>query len=197
MFSRKCAEIPCFVRDLGVCPFTPRVLRSSLTKPKNQKTREGCGCFRGLFGGSRGKLRESGGKIAGKIFPDREMLRILGFRAPGKANLSQTMGPHCPGPCADLPCGVFFEIDSSSLLEFFSEKKRGSKFTSPFFSQFYYKTAEKRNFRQKYGSQNDSGQICTYPYLYKYIHICAGDLLRHLRFGNLLHELGAPQICVD
>ena len=48
----------------------------------SQKTREGCGCFRGLFGVSRGKLRESPGKIAGKFFPNREMLQILGSRAP-------------------------------------------------------------------------------------------------------------------
>ena len=83
---------------------------------KNQKTREGCGCFRGLFGGSPGKLRESPGKIAGIFFPDREMLQILGFRA-GRpaANLGSTL----PRPCPHLPCGVFFEIDSSSLLEFF------------------------------------------------------------------------------
>ena len=40
----------------------------------SQKTREGCGCFRGLFGGAPGKLQESPGKIAGKIFPNREML---------------------------------------------------------------------------------------------------------------------------
>ena len=46
-----------------------------------QKTREGCGCFRGLSGGSRGKLLESPGKIAGKIFPKREMPQIPGFQA--------------------------------------------------------------------------------------------------------------------
>ena len=62
--------------------------------------------------GSRGKLRESPGKIAGKMFPNREMLQILGFRAPGRANLPGALGPH-------LPCGMFFEIDSSRLLEFF------------------------------------------------------------------------------
>ena len=49
----------------------------------------------GLFGGSPGKLRENPGKIAGKIFPNREMLQILGFQAPGKANLPGTLGPHC------------------------------------------------------------------------------------------------------
>ena len=84
-----------------------------------QKTREGCGCFWGLFGGSPGKLRESPGKIAGKFFLNREMLQILGFGAPGKANLPRTLGAHRPEPCPDLPHGEFFEIDSSSLLEFF------------------------------------------------------------------------------
>ena len=60
-----------------------------------QKTREGCGCFRGLCRSSAGKFRENSGKIAGKIFPNREMLQILGLRAPGKANLPETLGPHC------------------------------------------------------------------------------------------------------
>ena len=85
----------------------------------SQKTREGCGCFRGLFGGSLAKLRESPGKIAGKLFLNREMLQILGFRAPGNANLPGTFGRHCRGPCPHLPCRVFFEVDSSSLLELF------------------------------------------------------------------------------
>ena len=38
---------------------------------------------------------ENSGKIAGKIFPNREMLQIPGFRAPGKANLPGTLGRHC------------------------------------------------------------------------------------------------------
>ena len=62
---------------------------------QSQKTREGCGCFRGLLGASQGKLQESPGKIAGKIFSNREMLQILGFRALGKANLRGTLGRHC------------------------------------------------------------------------------------------------------
>ena len=71
-----------------------------------------------------GSLREFLRKVPGKfrencwkMFPNREMLQILGLT--GKANLLQTLGPHFPGPCADLSCGVFFEIDSYSLLEFF------------------------------------------------------------------------------
>ena len=39
----------------------------SLNSPEGQKTREGCGCFRDLFGGSRGKLREIPGKMLEKI----------------------------------------------------------------------------------------------------------------------------------
>ena len=80
----------------------------------NQKTREGCGCFRGLFGGSRGELRESPGKIAGKFFPKRQMLQILGLRAPGKANLPGTLGRHCLDLVPTSRAGFFFEIDSSS-----------------------------------------------------------------------------------
>ena len=74
-----------------------------------QKTREGCGCFRGLFGGSPGKLRESPGKIAGKIFPNREMLQILGFRAPGKANLPGTLGRHCRDLVPTFRAGCFLK----------------------------------------------------------------------------------------
>ena len=73
-----------------------------------QKTREGCGCFRGLFGGSQGKLRESTKKIAGNFFPNHEMLQILGFGALGKANLPGTLGRHCRELCPHPPCGVFF-----------------------------------------------------------------------------------------
>ena len=74
-----------------------------------QKTREGCGCFWGLFGSSGGKLRESSGKFAGKFFPDREMLQILGFRAPGKANLPGTLGPHCRDLVPTFRAGCFLK----------------------------------------------------------------------------------------
>ena len=70
-------------------------IRAEMFSEYFQKTQEGCVCFRGLFGGSRGKLRESPGKIAGNFFRNREMLQILGFRAPGKANLPGTLGRHC------------------------------------------------------------------------------------------------------
>ena len=83
-----------------------------------QKTREGCGCFRGLFGGSPGKLRESPGKIAGKFFPDREMLQILGFRAPGKANLPGTLGRHCRDLVCTFRAGCFLKLTVPAFSSF-------------------------------------------------------------------------------
>ena len=74
------------------------------------------GVFAGVLEESSGKIP---GKNAGKFFPTRQMLQILGFRAPGKANLPATLGPHCRDLVPTFPRGVFFEIDSSSLLEFF------------------------------------------------------------------------------
>ena len=73
------------------------------------ETREGCGCFRDLSGGSRGKLRESPGKIAGNLFPNREMLQILGFRAPGKANLPGTLGRHSWDLVCTFRAGCFLK----------------------------------------------------------------------------------------
>ena len=69
-----------------------------------------------------GVLEESSGKFQENCwnFPESPNALILGFRAPEKANLPQTLGPHCSGPCTDLPCGVFFEIDIYSLLKSFS-----------------------------------------------------------------------------
>ena len=78
----------------------------------NQKTREGCGCFRGLFGGSPWGPRKILGKsreIAGKFFQNREMLQILGFRAPGKANLPGTLCRHCLDLVPTFRAGCFLK----------------------------------------------------------------------------------------
>ena len=78
-----------------------------------------------LFPGSlRGFPRKTLGKsrkIAGKYLSNREMLQILGFRAPGKANLPcrRTLGRCCLDLVPTFCEGCFFEIDSSSLLESF------------------------------------------------------------------------------
>ena len=92
-----------------------------------QKTREGCGCFRGLFGGSRGKLRESPRKIAGKNFPSREMLQILGFHAPGKANLPGTLGRHCLNLLPTFHAGCFLK----STVPAFSSSSEFESLTDP------------------------------------------------------------------
>ena len=50
----------------------------------------------------------------------------------GKGKPAGNLGSTLPGPCPHLPCGVFFEIDSSSLLEFLPTKIR-SKNVETFF----------------------------------------------------------------
>ena len=89
-----------------------------------QKTREGCGCFRGLCRSSAGKFRENSGKTAGKIFPKREMLQILGFRAPGKANLPETLGPHCRDLVPTFRVGCFLKSTVPAFSSF-SELNQG------------------------------------------------------------------------
>ena len=98
---------------------------------ENSRRLWACGCFRGLLGGSRGKLRESPGKIAGKkIFPNREMLQILGFWAPGKANLLGTLGPHCQDLVPTFRAGCFLKSTVpafSSFSEFWSLQLRSRR----------------------------------------------------------------------
>ena len=53
-----------------------------------------------------GKLREN---CWTKISPNREMLQILGFRAPGKANLPETLGPHCRDLVPTFRAGCFLK----------------------------------------------------------------------------------------
>ena len=73
-----------------------------------------------------GSVREFWRKVAGKFrencwkkFPvpwNATNSRISGT---GKGKPAGNLGSTLPGPCPHLPCGEFFEIDSSSLLEFF------------------------------------------------------------------------------
>ena len=52
-----------------------------------------------------GKFRET----CGKFFPNRQMLQILGFGAPGKANLPGTLGPHCRDLVPTFRAGWFLK----------------------------------------------------------------------------------------
>ena len=76
-----------------------------------------------LFPGSvRGFSRKTPGKpreIAGKLFPESRNAINSRISGTGKGKPAGNLGPTLPEPCPHLPCGVFFEIDSSSLLEFF------------------------------------------------------------------------------
>ena len=184
--NRRLSVPPCTRFLAQVSFFSAKTSRRSI-----RKTRDGCGCFWDLLGGSRGNFRENfraatlqkcgseiflrfslpkvswnlawnfgeifratfsrvwvsdgkfhqnftaktvwrtedftqislcrawrwenSGKIAGKIVLNREMLQILGFRTQGKANLPQSALDLKP----TFRPGVFFEIDSYSLLKFF------------------------------------------------------------------------------
>ena len=75
-------------------------------RPKTNRTKKNYVYVPFSFRNSRrlwlfpGSVQEFWGKVPGrlrencwKIFPNREMLQILRFRAPGKANLPETLGP--------------------------------------------------------------------------------------------------------
>ena len=89
--------------------FCLRVTQLLTWRRTNQKTRDGCGCFWCLFRGSRGKLRESFRKSLDIFSPNREMLQILGFRAPGKAHLPRTFGRHCLDLVPTFRAGCFLK----------------------------------------------------------------------------------------
>ena len=70
---------------------------------------EGCGCFPGSV---RGFSRKTPGKSRGKLlkmFPESEMLQILGFSGSGKGKPAGNLGSTLPEPCPHLPCGVFLK----------------------------------------------------------------------------------------
>ena len=102
------------------CEFKDQTYKKTRTLHFSESFRklDGCGCFRGLFGGSRGKLRGNPGKVAGKFFPNREMLQILGFRAPGKANPPGTLGPHCRDLVPTFRAGCFLKSTVPAFLHF-------------------------------------------------------------------------------
>ena len=59
------------------------------------------------------------GKLLGKIFPESRNATNSRISGTGKGKPAGNLGSTLPGPCPHLPCGMLFEIDSSSLLEFF------------------------------------------------------------------------------
>ena len=73
-----------------------------------------------LFPGSVRSFGKVPGKSLEQLSRIAKCYKFYGFRAPGKANLPRTLGRHCPDLVPAFRAGcVFFEIDSSSLLELF------------------------------------------------------------------------------
>ena len=73
------------------------------------------GSVRGFSRKTPGKSREN----CWKMFPESRNATNSGISGTGKGEPAENLGSTLPGPCPHLLCGVFFEIDSSSLLEFF------------------------------------------------------------------------------
>ena len=67
----------------------------------SQKTREGCGCFRGLFSRKTpGKFQEN----CWKNFPESRNATNSRISGTGKGKPAGNLGPTLPGPCLHLPC---------------------------------------------------------------------------------------------
>ena len=83
-----------------------------------------------LFPGSlRGVPRKIAGKpreYCWKIFPNREMLQILGFRALEKANLPGTLGRHCLDLVPTFRAGCFLKSTVPAFSSFSDSCMRAS-----------------------------------------------------------------------
>ena len=73
-----------------------------------------------LFPGSvRGFSRKTPGNSREDCWKEARNATNSRISGTGKGEPAGNLGSTLPGPCPHSPCGVFFEIDSSSLLEFF------------------------------------------------------------------------------
>ena len=66
-------------------------------------------------------------EIAGIFFPNRQMLEILGFLAPEKVNLLQTLGPHCLDLVPTFRAGCFLKSTVAAFSSFSEERLKGFK----------------------------------------------------------------------
>ena len=100
-----------------------KVFRAALKSENSRRLWLFVGCVRGFPRKTPGKSRENCWK---KIPESRNATNSM-ISGTGKGKPAANLGSTLPGPCPHLPCGVFFEIDSSSLLEFllsYNEPKR-------------------------------------------------------------------------
>ena len=116
-----------------------------------QKTRDGCGCLWDAFRRSRGKLRESPGKIAGKIVPESRDAMNSTISGTRKANLPGTLGRHCPGACPHLLCKVFLKSTVTAFSSFSDIlvlcSSRGQKLNTNFFLKLFW---DRQDIRAKF-----------------------------------------------
>ena len=101
-----------------------RKLRSGASNPGKRsilaRTSRGRPLKKLRSGGSRGKFHANGSRTAGINFLRSKKQPInSSFSGTGKGKPAGNLGSTMPGPCPNLQCGVFFEIDSYSLLELF------------------------------------------------------------------------------
>ena len=120
------------VRAIGASRFKPAI-RNSSPPPPNAIRKEGVrfanpesensrrlwlfpGSVRGFSGKTPGKFREN----CWKIFPETRTAANSRISGTGKGKPAGNLGSTLPGPCPHLPCGVFFEIDSSLVCRVFA-----------------------------------------------------------------------------
>ena len=75
-----------------------------------------------VSGVDTGVPEENSGKLPGKLmemFPEAPNATNSRISGTGKGKAAGNLGSTLPEPCPRLPCGLLFEIDISSLLEFF------------------------------------------------------------------------------
>ena len=113
-------KVPSKKGSLGVIFFRRNYRENAHTKSANFEGRLSETHLLGrplLFTSERkvpGKFREN----CWKIFPESPNATNSWISGTGKGKPAGNLGSTLPGPCPHLPCGVFSEIDSSSLLEF-------------------------------------------------------------------------------
>ena len=119
------------------------------TRDVCQKTREGCGCFRGLFGGSPGKLRESPGKL------------LENFSESRNATNSRIWGTGKGKPAANLGCTPPRTLSRPSAQGIFWNRQFQPSRVFPSLGRFMWKfTSKGQNVRGTDGTDDGTDGTC-------------------------------------
>ena len=110
-------KVPSKKGSLGVI-FSPRNYRQNAhSKSANFEGRHSGGHLLGrplLFTSERKTPGRVSGKVLGNFSQHSRNATNSKISGTGKGKPAANLGSTLPGPCPNLPCGVFFEIDSSS-----------------------------------------------------------------------------------